>query len=82
MGMVKNDQELANIVSEIKAFLRGREAIASITNEADLNNASTIHQINEQTRSLPGSQGDTQKLSVKDEQAAGFLRNNEDDNKD
>lgn len=82
MGMVKNDQELANIVSEIKTFLRGREAIASITNEADLNNASTIHQINEQTRALPGSQSDAQKLSVKDEQAAGFLRNNEEDKKE
>lgn len=81
MGMVKNDQELANIVGEIKTFLRGREAIASITNEADLNNASTIHQINQQTRALPESQDEPQKLSIKDEQAAGFLRNNEEDEK-
>jgi hypothetical protein len=86
MGMLKNDDELSTIVNEIKSFLRGREAIASITNEADLNNASTIHQINQQTRALPGSQ-DTQeeqsKISLKDDdQAAGFLRNNENDTKD
>jgi hypothetical protein len=77
MGMIKNDDELATIVSEIKDFLRGREAIASITNEADLNNASTIHQINQQTRGVPSNQTNPVKLSVKDDEAAGFLRNNE-----
>lgn len=83
MGMLKNDDELATIVTEIKTFLRGREAIASITNEADLENASTIHQINQQTRSVPNIDGeDAAKLSLKDEQAAGFLRNNNNDKKE
>ncbi|MFT6270955.1 MAG: hypothetical protein ACJAVV_003794 [Alphaproteobacteria bacterium] len=82
MGMLKNDEELANIINEIKTFLKGREAIASITNEADLNNASTIHQINQQSRALPESDQSTARLTTKDEQAAGFLRNNEEDKKD
>lgn len=78
MGMSKNDEELAKIIDEIKTFLRGREAIASITNESDLQNASTIHQINQQTRALPGQEQANNKLDLKaDEEAAGYLRNNE-----
>lgn len=82
MGMVKNDEELATIINEIKSFLKGREAIASIKNEADLDNASTIHQINQQSRTLPDSGENHAKISVEDENAAGFLRNNEADKKD
>ena len=75
MGMNKNDSELSNIVSEIKTFLQGRESIASITNEKDLNNAAQIFQVNEQTRSQRAPQ-DQQALQnmTSDEQAAGFLR--------
>lgn len=72
MGMHKTDDELAQIVDEIVGFLRGRESIASITNEADLQNASTIHQVNEQSRAIPTTQ---EKLEQQDEQAAGMLRN-------
>jgi hypothetical protein len=72
MGMHKTDGELSKIVDEIVGFLRGRESIASITNESDLQNASTIHQVNEQSRAIPTS---APKLEEQDEQAAGFLRN-------
>jgi hypothetical protein len=81
MGMVKNDEELATIINEIKSFLKGREAIASIKNEADLDNASTIHQINQQSRALPESGRNHANISVEEENAAGFLRNNEADKK-
>ena len=78
MGMNKNDGELDDIVGEIRAFLRGRENIASITNESDLANASTIHQVNQQTRAIPGE--GQQKLTAKEvEEAAGYLRNQQDD---
>lgn len=81
MGMSRNDSELDEIVKEIKAFLRGRETIASITNESDLQNASTIHQVNQQTRAVPVQETQNEKLTAKQtEEAAGFLRNEE--NKD
>lgn len=72
MGMHKTDEELQNIVEEISGFLRGRESIASITNESDLENAGTIHQVNEQSRAIKTVQ---EKLHQDDENAAGFLRN-------
>ena len=50
MGMNKNDGELKEIVDEIKAFLRGRET--SLNQTVDLANASTIHQVNQQTRAF------------------------------
>ena len=74
MGMNKNDNELATIVSEIKAFLKGRESIASLTNQKDLENAAQIYQVNEQTRSH--RQPEEQKKLSHDEEAAGFLRQN------
>ena len=83
MGMNKNDAELGEIVTEIKAFLRGRETIASITNEADLANAGTIHQVNQQTRSH-NDEPQSKITLEQEEEAAGFLRNNadqEDENK-
>lgn len=79
MGLMKNDQELKDIVGEIKNFLKARESIASVTNEADLQNASVIHQVNQQTRahSDTSTQG---KITLKeDEEAAGYLRNNSDE---
>ena len=80
MGMNKNDEELAEIVDEIKAFLRGRETIASITNEADLANASTIHQVNQQTRAYNDTTPTAISLKQKEEEeAAGQLRNNMDE---
>jgi hypothetical protein len=76
--MTKNEQELQAIVDEIKGFLREREAIAAITNERDLSNASQIHQINQQSRAFDGNGNIDERLDVKaDEKAAGFLRNNE-----
>ena len=83
MCMSRDDSELDKIVAELKAFLRGRESIASITSEADLHNASTIHQVNKQTRALSEPEhGQKDKLSKReDEQAAGYLRNNDTDEK-
>jgi hypothetical protein len=82
MSMTKNEQELQAIVDEIKGFLREREAIAAITNERDLSNASQIHQINQQSRAFDGNGNIDERLDVKaDEKAAGFLRNNEENEK-
>jgi len=76
MSMAKNDQELDSIVDEIKSFLKEREAIAAITNERDLSNASQIHQINQQSRAFEPNVNVDAKLSFdEDEQAAGYLRN-------
>lgn len=76
MSMAKNDQELNGIVGEIKTFLKEREAIAAITNERDLSNASQIHQINQQSRAFEPNSNVDQKITLKeDEEAAGYLRN-------
>lgn len=76
MSMAKNDQELNGIVGEIKTFLKEREAIAAITNERDLSNASQIHQINQQSRAFVPNSNVDQKITLKeDEEAAGYLRN-------
>lgn len=53
MQMATNDAEMQGIVGEIRAFLRGRENIASITNEGDLRNAETIFQYNQSARAQP-----------------------------
>ncbi len=50
LDMRKNDNELDEIVGEMKAFLRGRENIASITNENDLSNAKNIFDVNQASR--------------------------------
>ncbi|GAA5218702.1 hypothetical protein ACFSJ3_09140 [Corallincola platygyrae] len=50
LDMQKNDAELNEIVGEIKDFLRGRENIASITNENDLANAKNIYDVNQVSR--------------------------------
>ncbi|GGO72646.1 hypothetical protein [Bowmanella pacifica] len=50
LSLSRNGEELDTIVREIKGFLRGREAIASITNEKDLHNADTIYQVNQASR--------------------------------
>lgn len=74
MSMSKNDTELGSIVAEIKNFLKEREAIAAITNERDLSNASQIHQINQQSRAFETN--NDSKLGLKeDEEAGGYLRN-------
>lgn len=71
--MHKDDQELASIRSDIIAFLKDRESIASITSERDLGNASQIHELNQQTRAY---QPDA-KTIAKDDEAAGYLRHEE-----
>ncbi|MEG3765753.1 hypothetical protein [Alteromonas sp. 14N.309.X.WAT.G.H12] len=77
MGLTKNDNELASIIEEIKTFLQKRESIASITNEADLQSASVIHQVNQQTRAH-STEATQDKITLKeDEEAAGYLRNND-----
>lgn len=74
LEMHKDDQELANIRADVIKFLKDRESIASITSERDLGNASQIHQLNQQTRAH--IQEVTPSLE-QDEQAAGYLRNEE-----
>tara|TARA_R110002124_G_scaffold203593_1_gene370064 strand:- start:11180 stop:13123 length:1944 start_codon:yes stop_codon:yes gene_type:complete len=69
MSMSKNDDELSGIVDEIKAFLRARENIAGFSNTADLQHAENILKVNNASRYNPSQ------LTNADEEAAGFLRN-------
>jgi hypothetical protein len=71
MSMTKNDTELEAIVSEIRDFLKARENIAGFSNEADLQHAENILKVNNASRYNPD------KLGQDDNQAAGFLRNEE-----
>jgi hypothetical protein len=48
--MHKADSDLGAIVSEIRDFIKTRQAIAGIGNEKDLESASQIYQMNAQTR--------------------------------
>lgn len=81
MLMHKHNQEMSTIVAEISGFLRKRQGIATITNEADLSSAETIFRVNEASRSSPPSMEDEEKHNKKlAEQAAGKLRQDELDN--
>lgn len=73
LEMHKADDELFAIKNDLISFLKDRESIASITSERDLGNASQIHQLNQQTRAIP-----TDNLLKKDEDAAGYLRQEQD----
>lgn len=80
MEMHKNDVELDEIKSDVISFLKDRESIAAITSERDLQNTSQIHQINQQSRSLPTGAPELTHASepqVKIEEAAGYLRREE-----
>jgi hypothetical protein len=69
LEMHKAEDELQAIRNDVIAFLKDRESIAAITSERDLSNTSQIYQINQQTRAMP-----TQQSLAKDEQAAGYLQ--------
>ena len=74
MSMSKNDDELNNIVDEIKAFLRARENIAGFSNTADLQHAENILKVNNASRYNANQIGNG------DDEAAGFLRNEQQHN--
>ncbi|WP_133408249.1 hypothetical protein [Parashewanella tropica] len=80
LEMHKNEQELAGIRSDIISFLKDRESIASITSNRDLQNASQIHEINQQSRAIP-MQGQSQ-LTKTDDEAAGFIRHEDEKQQD
>ena len=69
MSMRKNDDELNEIVNEIRSFLSDRENIAGFTNTADLQHAENILKVNQASRYDP------QQRLTQDEQAGGLLRN-------
>jgi len=69
LEMDKSDNDLEAIKNDVIAFLKDRESIASITSVRDLENASHIHQLNQQTRAVPAAQ----RLDHDDE-AAGYQR--------
>ncbi|TMN97417.1 hypothetical protein [Pseudoalteromonas sp. S558] len=73
MEMHKDEGQLQAIKKDVIAFLKDRESIASITSERDLGNASQIHQLNQQTRAMPTQQA----ITKDDEEAAGYLRQEE-----
>ena len=74
MEMHKDEGQLQAIKKDVIAFLKDRESIASITSERDLGNASQLHQLNQQTRAVPMQPA----LTKDDEEAAGFLRQEDD----
>ncbi|MCH2456020.1 MAG: hypothetical protein MK192_10055, partial [Idiomarina sp.] len=83
LEMHRADAELESIRNDVIDFLKDRESIASLTSKRDLGNASQIHQLNEQTRAIPGSQERLdEKQQTSDEEAAGYLRQEEDLNND
>ncbi|MBH0031919.1 hypothetical protein I6F10_13765 [Pseudoalteromonas sp. SWYJZ98] len=73
MEMHKDEGQLQAIKKDVISFLKDRESIASITSERDLGNASQIHQLNQQTRAIPTQQA----IAKDDEEAAGYLRQEE-----
>lgn len=73
MSMTKNDSELNGIVDELRGFLKGRENIAGFTNTVDLQHAQNILKVNEASRFNPSQLAH----SKEEEEAAGFLRNEE-----
>ena len=54
LEMHKSEEELSQIIDEIRGFVSKREAIASINNEKDLAAASRIFEVNKQTRAALG----------------------------
>lgn len=72
--MNKADDTLAEVLSELDSFFASRQAIAGI-NEVDLQSASQIFQMNEQTRYQPPAPAAP--LAVVAEQAAGRLTQEE-----
>ena len=77
MELHKDNEQLAEIKADIISFLKDRESIASITSKRDLGNASQLYQLNQQTRAISTSPGLEQ-----DEEAAGYLRQEQDFNSD
>jgi len=73
LEMHKDDEQLKEIKNDVVSFLKDRESIASITSKRDLGNASQIYQLNQQTRATSKEQNS---LNA-DEEAAGFLRQEE-----
>ncbi|TYK64235.1 hypothetical protein [Colwellia echini] len=73
LEMHKDEEQLKAIKNDVISFLKNRESIASITSERDLGNASQIHQLNQQTRAM----NPTTYLSNEDDDAAGYLRQEE-----
>ncbi|MDO6720818.1 hypothetical protein Q4575_15495 [Psychrosphaera sp. 1_MG-2023] len=74
MELHKDNEQLAAIKADVISFLKDRESIASITSERDLGNASQLYQLNQQTRANPTSTAALEQ----DEEAAGYLRQEED----
>lgn len=74
LEMQKDEHQLSEIKTDVVSFLKDRESIASITSERDLGNASQIYQLNEQTRAAKNEQ---MSITQKDEEAAGYLRQEE-----
>lgn len=73
LEMNDNKQELDSIVAEIRAFLKGREYIASIDNEKDLSNAERIYQVNRISRSDDSGASITALSDHSREETAGIL---------
>jgi hypothetical protein len=77
LEMHKSEGEMAAIREDVINFLKDRESIASITSTRDLENTSNIHAINQQSRAIPMAE---QTLLSQDDQAAGYLNQEEEVN--
>ena len=72
LDMNKNDQELDGIKDELYQFLRGRESLATINNDADIKTATDFNQVNVAARApeLAANKKLTEEVKSQDEQAA------------
>ena len=52
LAMERNDALTEELVADIRRYLRERQVMAGVQSESDLKAASSIHQMNEQTRAL------------------------------
>ena len=69
LSLGKADEALEAILGELEEFFASRQTIAGI-NEVDLQSASQIYQMNEQTRAIPAQPAT---LALPAEQAAGLI---------
>ncbi|QIZ77629.1 hypothetical protein [Ferrimonas lipolytica] len=53
MALHSNDNDMSEIVNDLRGYLKSRQTIANLNTEADIEAAAQIHSINEQSRAMP-----------------------------
>lgn len=72
MEMHRNDSEAEAIRDELVAFIKGRETVASISSEQDLQSVAMMNDLNQHSRAIPEPQPNNA-LQHSTEEAAGQL---------